>query len=79
MSSRLSSQVSLAIQMPLGPVHHPTTHPLQVLQMLVKTMHVHSAAVIRAVLDQLCCSIVLELSSRLPSTPPSPALGQGWE
>lgn len=41
-------------------------------------MRVHSAEVIRAVLDQLCSSCVLEVSLGLPSTLPSPALGQGW-
>ncbi|KAI5222734.1 Protein Heatr9 [Manis pentadactyla] len=38
----------------------PKTQRMKALQMLVKTMHVHSAAVIRAVLDQLCCSSVPE-------------------
>lgn len=73
-SSRLSLQVGLAIQMLLGP--HPPCLPPQTLRMLVKMMRVHSAEVIRAVLDQLCYSCVLEVSLGLPSTLPSPALGQ---
>uniref|UniRef100_A0A2K5TVK7 HEAT repeat containing 9 n=1 Tax=Macaca fascicularis TaxID=9541 RepID=A0A2K5TVK7_MACFA len=36
------------------------TQQMKALRMLVKVMHVHSAPVIRAVLDQLCSSSVLE-------------------
>lgn len=36
----------------------------QALEMLVKMMHVHSAVVIRAILDQLCHSSVLEVRAR---------------
>ncbi|XP_037665401.1 protein HEATR9 [Choloepus didactylus] len=38
----------------------PKTRWMKALRMLVKLMHVHSAAVIRAILDQLCYSNVLE-------------------
>nr|KAF6415854.1 HEAT repeat containing 9 [Molossus molossus] len=40
--------------------HRPMTQRMKALRMLVKMMHVHSAEVIRAVLDQLCHSCVLE-------------------
>ncbi|XP_037348677.1 protein HEATR9 isoform X2 [Talpa occidentalis] len=38
----------------------PKTQRMKALRMLVKMMHVHSAIVIRAILDQLCYSRVLE-------------------
>ncbi|XP_060059921.1 protein HEATR9 isoform X2 [Erinaceus europaeus] len=38
----------------------PKTEQMKALEMLVKMMHVHSAVVIRAILDQLCHSSVLE-------------------
>ncbi|XP_004685084.1 PREDICTED: protein HEATR9 [Condylura cristata] len=38
----------------------PKTQQMKALRMLVKMMHVHSAIVIRAILDQLCDSRVLE-------------------
>ncbi|XP_003929097.1 protein HEATR9 [Saimiri boliviensis] len=38
----------------------PKTQRMKALRMLVKVMHVHSAPVIRAILDQLCSSSVLE-------------------
>ncbi|XP_062969365.1 protein HEATR9 [Cynocephalus volans] len=37
-----------------------TTQRMKALRMLVKMMHVYSAAVIRAILDQLCSSSILE-------------------
>uniref|UniRef100_G3UC18 HEAT repeat containing 9 n=1 Tax=Loxodonta africana TaxID=9785 RepID=G3UC18_LOXAF len=38
----------------------PKTQQMKALRMLVKVMHVHSAAVIKAILEQLCSSSVLE-------------------
>ncbi|XP_004594045.2 protein HEATR9 [Ochotona princeps] len=38
----------------------PKTQQMKALRMLVKKMHVHSAAVIRSILDQLCSSCVLD-------------------
>jgi hypothetical protein len=57
-----------------SPVHPAPLHPSQALRMLVKIMHVHSAVVTKAILEQLCSSGVLEVSSGLPSSAP----GQGW-
>ncbi|XP_045839796.1 protein HEATR9 [Meles meles] len=36
------------------------TQQMKALRMLVKMMHIHTATVTRAILDQLCCSCVLE-------------------
>lgn len=60
------------------PVHHAPPHSSQALRMLVRIMHVHSAAVTRAILAQLCSSVI-EVSSGLPCTLPSSILGQGWD
>ncbi|XP_076727209.1 protein HEATR9 isoform X1 [Callospermophilus lateralis] len=38
----------------------PKTQQMKALRMLVKVMHVHSAAVITAILDQLCSAVILE-------------------
>uniref|UniRef100_A0A8D2B8T7 HEAT repeat containing 9 n=1 Tax=Sciurus vulgaris TaxID=55149 RepID=A0A8D2B8T7_SCIVU len=38
----------------------PKTQQMKALRMLVKMMHVHSAAVIRAILDQLSSAVILE-------------------
>ncbi|XP_048643782.1 protein HEATR9 [Marmota marmota marmota] len=38
----------------------PQTQQMKALRMLVKVMHVHSAAVITAILDQLCSAVILE-------------------
>ena len=43
--------------------------PRQALRMLVERMHIHSAEAIRAILDQLCHSSVLEVSSRAARCP----------
>lgn len=65
MSSRLSPQVCPPSKC-LSAMYTPPrpAHPSQALRMLVKMMHVHSAAVITAILHQLCYSSVLEVSSR---------------
>lgn len=58
-----SPQACVATQMPLGLVY-PTLPcpPPQALTVLVKIMGVHSATVVRSILDQLSCSSVLEVS-----------------
>ncbi|XP_066220500.1 protein HEATR9 [Saccopteryx leptura] len=40
--------------------HGPMSQRMKALRMLVKMMHIHSALVIRAILDQLCRSTILE-------------------
>ena len=53
------SRCLLALYTPPYPACLP-----QALRMLVKMMHVHTPTVTRAILDQLCYSSVLEVSSQ---------------